>query len=447
MPLQAAIAALDDAPAGPWSSEEPPTALAARIASRFELPRPLEAFEFPEKGNINLDTYLIQAGRAPAGGGGKPRECLLQRINQQVFTRPRSVMAAMIASLDAQRRSLEAGLLPPGRQWEVIELIPARSGAPYLECSDRRGRAYWRLMVRIGGSKTYKSLGEIPERRRRLAVAEEAGRGLALYGDFTAGMDVTSLRNPLPGYRETPVYFDQLASVLAGNRTLSEAEPLLPAELEVRESTREHFLVHSPEAEYRRRLGDPALQRFIALAREEAGFGLLLSRARQEGRIRTVGIHGDTKLENFLFCEQSGQVKALVDLDTIMPQTWLVDWGDMVRSLANIAGEKAADPREVRADMEVYEAVARGFLSTARQVTADEVALMVDAVLVITLELGVRFLTDYLRGDSYFKLAIGDPPDLNRTRAMVQLALFEDLRSQEDAARRLVERLARSARS
>jgi hypothetical protein len=427
--------ALDEDPAGdPGVSEEYPTALAARIGSRFDVPAPLEAFDFPQKGNIHQDTYLLVCGP-----GKQTREYLLQRLNQQVFTRPKTVMRAMLASLEAQRASLAAGKLQAERQWEVITLVPTRGGAPYLECVSRRGTTVWRLMVKIPDCRTYKSLAEIPERDGQLALAEETGRGLAMYGDFTAGMDVSSLENPLPGYRDTRVYFDQFASILAGHRRLEEAAALLPPNPRVLASTQNHFLVHLPQEEYRRRMEDPDLERFIALARGEAEYGLTLARALAAGRVRTVAIHGDTKLENFLFCARTGQVKSLVDLDTIMPHTWLSDWGDMVRSLANVAGEKERDLRKVRVDLEIYAALARGFLSTAREVTREEVALMAEAVELIALELGVRFLTDYLRGDSYFRLTLADPPDLNKVRALVQLTLFENLRQYGSAARRSIE--------
>ncbi|MEM7235904.1 MAG: hypothetical protein AAF517_27295, partial [Planctomycetota bacterium] len=125
----------------PWRSEEYSLALASRVVSCFALPRPVEVFEFGEKGNINQDTFLVEAGL-----GAERREYLLQRINEQVFTRPDTVMTAMVASLDAQRASLEAGRLPDGREWEVITLVPTTSGAPYLAASDYRGSAHWRLM-------------------------------------------------------------------------------------------------------------------------------------------------------------------------------------------------------------------------------------------------------------------------------------------------------------
>ena len=126
-----------------------------------------------------------------------------------------------------------------------------------------------------------------------------------------------------------------------------------------------------------------------------------------------------------------------------MAHTWLSDFGDMVRSLCNVAGEREADPERIQVDMDVYRAVASGFLRAARNVTARELDLMVDSVEVIALELGMRFLTDYLRGDSYFKLGPADPPDLNKIRGLAQLTLVQRLRARAGEARACVESLRR----
>jgi len=416
-------------------SEEYPLAQASRLASRFRLAHPVEAHDFPEKGNINQHTFIVLAGWP------KPQEYLLQRINERVFTRPQSVMRAMIASIDAQRASVAAGRLAPGDEWEAITLVDTHDGLPFLDVGNHKGCSCWRLMVKIPESRTYKSLGEIADHAERLRVAGEAGRGLAIYSDFTCRMRTDNLENPLPGYRDTRLYYDQLRSVLAGFRTPEEVGGLLPSDPTLRHSTEEHFLVHLTEPEYRRRVDDPEFRPYIDLVRREEAFGISLLEGMESGRIRRLAIHGDTKLDNFLFSTRTGRVKALVDLDTIMPHTWLADWGDMVRSLANVAGEKERDLSRVRADMEVFRAVARGFLSTATEVTPAEVGLMTDAAQIIALELGLRFLTDYLRGDSYFKLGPADPPDLNRTRAMVQLTLFRRFRECAGDARRFIDEL------
>jgi Ser/Thr protein kinase RdoA (MazF antagonist) len=159
----------------------------------------------------------------------------------------------------------------------------------------------------------------------------------------------------------------------------------------------------------------------------------------KSGSIKKVVVHGDTKLENFLFNPATGNVKALIDLDTIMPHTWLSDWGDMLRSLVNIAGEREKDPDKIDVDLEVFRAVTQGFFQSARNIPSPEIKLMAEAPQILALELGVRFLTDYLRGDSYFMLSPVDPPDLNKIRALVQFRLFETFQKNTDWLKHCIE--------
>jgi hypothetical protein len=410
------------------------------LALLFQLDSPVQAFDFPYKGNINQDTYLISAG-AP----GADAQYLLQRINHEVFTRPRSVMKAMLACLEAQQASLRRGALRDDEEWEPIRLIPTRQGQPFLETNDAYGYGCWRLMSKIPDARAYKSLSEIGDPVERLSVAEQAGRGLALYGALTEDMDLSGLESPLPGYRDTRLYYRQLSSVLAGSRTAEQAAAYLPADPVIRDSALQHFLVSLPEEQRHRRLADKGLAPFIRLLEAERAFAVTLLDQMEAGAIRTVAIHGDTKLDNFLFSARTGRVKSMVDLDTVMPHTWLADWGDLVRSSVNVAGEKTPDAADVRVDMEVFEAVSRGFLCCARNLRSAEIGLMVDAVEIIALELGARFLADYLRGDTYFRLGPRDPADLNRTRAIVQLTLFQRLRETAPALRDRIERFAQSA--
>jgi hypothetical protein len=397
---------------------------AHHIASLFDLPQPIEARDFPLKGNINKNTFSIMAG-PPADHG----EYILQQLNPDVFTQPRAVMSAMILCLEEQQKAVAGGALRNGEEWEPIRLIPTKEGKAYLEITEGAISGCWRMMARIANAQSFRSLQEIPDREAQLKLAEEAGRGLALFGRLTAGMDASQVGCPLPGYRDTGIYYNQLLSVLAGHRTLGEASALLPADPVVRQSTEQHFLIHIQSEEYQRRMQDPQLRNCIDLALKEQPFAMKLIQALATGALKTVVVHGDTKLENYLFNTQTGRVKALVDMDTIMPHTWLSDWGDMVRSLVNPAGEKEMDLGKIEADMEIFHAAAHGFLGSAIHIEPQESAYLMDAVQILALELGVRFLADYLRGDSYFRLGPSDPPDLNKTRAMVQFRLFESLRS------------------
>jgi len=407
------------------------------IASYFDLREPFEACDFPDKGNINQQSYLITSG------GPKNREqYILQQLNPGVFTNPDAVMNGMISCIREQRRALAEGVLGPD-EWETIRLIPTRNGKEYLVTSSESGKECWRMMVRIRDAVAFRSLHEITDPNTRVRVAEEAGRGLALFGNLTAGMDASSITCPLPGYRDTELYYNQLLSALAGHRSLEDAQAYLPSDPEVRKSTERHFLVHLDPWEYRRRLEDPELHGCIDLALEQQSFAVQLIRKLKSGELKRVVIHGDTKLDNFLFSSRTGKVKALVDLDTIMPHTWLSDWGDMVRSLVNIAGERERDLEKIHVDQEILRALAKGFLGAARNAGSREIDLMVDAAQIVPLELGVRFLADYLRGDSYFNLRSGEPQDLNKIRAMVQFRLFERARRMADSTRKIIESLYR----
>ncbi len=406
------------------------------IASRFDVPKPVVALEFEGKGNINRQAFLIAAGPP-----GLQNEYLLQMLNPEVFVQPRTVMAAMDACARAQQEALASGILRPDELWETIRLIPTLEGEAFLTVSGAAGSECWRLMHKIGNTRSYRSLREIPEPAMRLQTAEQAGKGLALFGSLTAAMDVSSIACALPGYRDTRLYYSQLKSVLAGNRTLRDAGDFLPADPILRESTAQHFLLHRNPEDFRKRLGDAQLLRIIDVALAQESFALTLQNGLTSGSLKRVVVHGDTKLDNFLFDTRTGRVKALVDLDTIMPHTWLSDWGDLARSLVNTAGEKETDPAKVTIDLDVFRALAKGFLSSARHARGMERSLMVEAAQIMALELGVRFLTDYLRGDSYFRLSSVDPQNLNRTRAMVQFLVFERLRERAAAARDSIEKL------
>jgi|WetSurMetagenome_2_1015567.scaffolds.fasta_scaffold01967_9 hypothetical protein len=409
-----------------------------RIAALFCIPEPSEVVDFPEKGNINRRAYLINTNPA-----GKQGQYILQQLNLEVLTQPLQLMRSVIACIQAQHRALSQGILKPGQDWEVMTIMPTRAGSDYLEIQGEDGLECWRVMVRIPNCRAYQSLNQITDPLRRFKIAEQAGCGLALFGGLTAGMDLDQMMTPVPGYRNTKFYYDQLFSILKGSRTLEDAATFLPLDLNLRRNTESLFLVDLPTQEYRRRLEDEDVRRCIRLAAEQQGFASSLFSDFQQGALGKTVIHGDPKLENFLFEIGSDEVRSLIDLDTIMPYTWLADWGDMVRSLINKAGEKPISPDLITVDMEIFEAAARGFLYSARRTNSCERYRMVDAVQIMVLELGVRFLTDYLRGDTYFKLDPRQPADLNKMRALVQFTLFKKIRAQSAPASRIIENLCR----
>jgi len=274
------------------------------VACRFDLAEPIAVADFPEKGNINRQTYLVAAGYPQ-----ERQEYILQQLNPVVFTQPQRVMEAMILCLDAQRAAVCEGALRRDEEWETIRLIPTKEGKAFLQIGHGDSLQCWRMMARIRNARSYKSLNDIADPDLRLRIAEQAGRGLAIFGTLTAKIHPGKVRSPLPGYRDTGLYYDQLQSVLAGNRTAAEASACLPKDPVLKQATQPHFLVHLPQAEFRSRLSDPQVQRCIHLALEQKKYALQLARGLASGALRKAIVHGDTKLENFLFDTRTGKVR------------------------------------------------------------------------------------------------------------------------------------------
>ena len=392
------------------------------IVTQFQVNDQVEVLPFPGKGNINLHTYEIKV---------EVLCYLLQKVNSSVFAFPYRVMNGMCQSIQAQRESLKVSSV---ENWEPIELVPTKEGKDFLDLTDEHGWSVWRLMVKIPDSCSFKSLSELPDRDKQLELAEEIGKGLAIYSDLTSSIDASTFEGSLPGYRDTALYFAQFHSVLAGNRSMGDALALMPEDPVLKTSAGPHFVVSCPDEVYESRLNDPEVKRCTELIKSRERFAMQLWEAMRVGLIRNTLIHGDTKIENFLFDTNSLTVKSLVDLDTIMSFTWLADYGDMLRSMVNIAGEKESNPDNIQVDKEVFKSVTKGFLKTSNQVTLAEIELMFGSIQIITLELGVRFLTDYIKGDTYFMLGEGDPEDLNKVRGIAQITLFERLVEFEDEA-------------
>lgn len=146
-------------------------------------------------------------------------------------------------------------------------------------------------------------------------------------------------------------------------------------------------------------------------------------------------VHNDCKISNVLFDRKNGEALCVVDLDTAMPGLAAFDFGDMARSMAHRADEDARDPETVEVDLELFGALASGYLDGACFLTPEERQNLVDGALVLTLEQAVRFLTDHLQGDVYFRV---ERPGQNLDRSRVQFALLDSLVDRSRDLRRIV---------
>lgn len=326
-------------------------------------------------GNIN-DTFLVQSATTAF---------VLQRINRRVFPQPLRVIDnfAKITSHLAGR------LAGDGRPFRTAQPVATLSGALFF--CDVQGE-YWRGQTYLPHTscKTLTSPNQ----------AYQIGRVLAGFHCLVNDLEVQCLADPLPGFHDLPQYLQEFDLL----QTSTQSEILAPCY--------------------------PCLQA-IEQGRQRA---MVLAQAKNGGFLTPQAIHGDPKIDNFLFDDQ-GLADGMLDLDTVGVGIVHYDLGDCLRSCCNRAGEGGVHGLGVSFDMEICRALLAGYFSLPQQLlSAAQRAFIFDAVLAITFELGVRFLTDHLRGNSYFKV---QKHGENLDRAERQFHLVEDIIRHEREIRRL----------
>jgi Ser/Thr protein kinase RdoA (MazF antagonist) len=329
-------------------------------------------------GHIN-DTYRFTLEASHAR-----RRYILQRLNHAVFQNPAAVMEN-IRRVTAHLGEKISGAPDSARR--VLTLVPARDGKSF-HC-DADGN-WWRVFPFI-------------EHTRAVDVVESPAQAFAAakaFGEFQkllADLPAPRLHDTIPDFHHTPKRFATLEKMIAAdvcNRAAS-------AKTE------------------------------IEFAFQNQAVCRVLLDANLPERVT----HNDAKLNNVLLDAATGEGVCVIDLDTVMPGLALYDFGDMVRSMTNPAAEGERDLTKVEMQFPLFAALLRGYLAAADFLTPAEKNLLPEAGQLITFELGLRFLTDYLAGDTYFKAARGGE-NLDRCRA--QFKLFESIRRQEPAMCQLV---------
>lgn len=325
-------------------------------------------------GHINdtyLSTWLTEGGAT---------RYIHQRINEKVFHRPDWVMENVVRVTDHCRaRLLAEGAEDIGRR--VLTVIPPRSGEPWLRDSEG---GWWRCYRFIEGSRAESRLSS-PD--QALLIGAAIGRFHNLLADL-----------PSPPLRETIPRFHDMSWRYA----------------------------NFDESLGRDRLGRASrVAEEIAFFQENRERGQILSRALAFGALPSRACHNDAKLDNILLDEGTGAALCVVDLDTTMPGTVLFDFGDLVRTAAATAPEDEAELDRVRFSPVLYRALAEGYLSQARPfLTREEHELLPEAGRSLAQIMGLRFLTDYLEGDRYYKIA---RPSHNLDRCRNQIALIQSM--------------------
>lgn len=348
------------------------------VIARFDFPGTLVECAAIKAGHINR-TYRVRFA-LPEGG---TRDYVLQRINTFAFKKPKEVMHNVSLVTEHLCAAMEKQGRDPSNR--VLRLVPLKDGGTLYE--DESGS--WRAYDFITHAHTV-------DRVDSPALFREIGRAFGVFQNMLSDFPIEELYDTIPNFHHTVKRLEAFEASVTAN-----------AKGRVREVGPEIGAIRARKAEMGRIVG-----------------------MIESGELPLRVTHNDTKINNVMLDETTGEALCVIDLDTVMAGSALYDFGDAIRFGASTAKEDERELGKVHLDMALFAAYAEGFISeTARGLTLRELEELPLGALVMTYENAVRFLTDYLDGDVYFHI---DNPDDNLARARCQLALLMDMESKRD---------------
>ncbi|MBD2776697.1 phosphotransferase enzyme family protein [Iningainema tapete] len=354
------------------------------IAKQFTQQGTVISIQAFGSGNIN-DTFLVTLDSPES------KHFVLQRINTHVFRQPQLVMHNMRAYTEHVYKRLQSN--PLSRRWEVPRVLLTLDAQDHWRNADG---SFWRAISFIEGSQSFDTM-------RGLEQAQEVGYALGMFHNLISDLPPETLADTLEGFHITPLYLQQYNEVLAKTNWRQ-----------------------SPEVNY-------CLQ-FVS---DRSSWSYILEDALATGKLPLRLMHGDPKINNVMFDTVTGLAVSVVDLDTVKPGLVHYDIGDCLRSGCNPAGEETEQWEEVYFDTDICQGILQGYLSSAKAfLTENDYIYMYDAIRLLAFELGLRFFTDYLAGNVYFKVK---HPEHNLARAIVQFKLTESIESQETLIRSIIQ--------
>ncbi len=352
------------------------------IANQFTpAPQQVEAVQPFGSGNIN-DTFLVTLNT------GADRNFVLQRINTQVFRQPQQVMQNMRTFTEHVHGRLQCDPLSPGCRWQVPRVLLTQQNQDHWV--DPNG-LFWRAISFIDNSQSFDTIQGTDH-------AKEIGYALGMFHRLVSDLPPESLHDTLEGFHITPSYLNHYDTVLAQTLT-------------------QHSAQRSPELDY-----------CLKFVRDRKAWAHVLENAKAQGKLPLRTMHGDPKINNIMLDVSTQQAVSMIDLDTVKPGLVHYDIGDCLRSGCNLLGEETEQWETVEFEPDLCQAILHGYLTQAKDfLTEHDYAYIYDAIRLIAFELGLRFLTDYLAGNVYFKVK---HPDHNLIRSLVQFKLVESIEAQ-----------------
>lgn len=320
-----------------------------------------------------------------------PRRYILQRINTNVFKNPVELMENVQGVTSYLFRMITAAHGDPFR--ETLNLVPTKSGSFYHV--DPQG-GYWRAYLFIENTVTL-------QQTRDAADFYNSARSLGKFQMLLANYPAQTLHETIALFHDTPHRVRQFKEALA--------------------------------ADTKKRAAGVKSEIDFVLNREPFTHTLVDSLA--QGKLPLRVTHNDTKLNNILIDQKTGEGICIIDLDTVMPGLSLYDFGDSIRFGATTAAEDEQDLSKVHFDIELFKAFTKGYLEAAGSILTDEeIRSLPIGAKMMTLECGIRFLTDYLDGDNYFKT---DREGQNLDRCRTQFKLVAEMEEQWAAMAQIVD--------
>ena len=356
----------------------------------------IAAYDFPAtllgavrygSGHIN-DTFCLVCQPQE----GKSIRFILQGLSVTAFPRQAELMENFVGITSYLRKKIEAAGGDPQR--ETLSLVNTRDGKPYYV--DSTGKT-WRLMPYVEGTLCLQKA--TPE------LFEASARAFGRFQSLLAGYPAETLHETIVNFHNTEDRFAKFLAALEADK-LGRAKEV--------------------EAEIR----------FVMDRKADCSVAVS---ALREGKLPLRVTHNDTKLNNILIDETTMEGICVIDLDTTMPGLSIYDFGDSIRFGANHSAEDEKDLTKVNFDIELYRIYTRGFLEGARGGLTDaELEYLPWGAKLMTLECGIRFLTDYLDGDNYFHIHY---PEQNLDRCRTQFKLVSDMEQQWDQMHAIVRKI------
>ena len=360
------------------------------ILGNYNLEGEYQGFYVSNSGHIN-NTFVLEFKTAD----NRINNYVLQQINTSVFKNPDQLMQNIVSVTEYLRETIIRNGGNPDR--ENLNVIYTRDNNPYF--LDLEGR-HWRCYNYISDSYTCQRI-EKPE------VFYNAAKAFGKFQCMLADFPIDTLYETIPNFHNTISRFEDLKMAVE-------------ADLAGRASM--------------------VLDEIKFAFDREADTGVLLQLA-ECGKLPLRVTHNDTKLNNVMFDKDSNEGICVIDLDTVMPGLSLYDFGDSIRYGASTAAEDEEDIEKVSLDLELFEHYVSGYLSAAgKSLTPCEVEYLPFSAKLLTLECGIRFLTDYLNGDIYFRTAY---PEHNLVRCRTQFALVADIERKMDVMNEITARIYR----